>query len=109
MWMISGGAHDDAEAFRIYQTSQELMSKGGFHLRKWHSNSQYLRDIIATQKDAKSSSDGNQASQPSIQSNADTNMTETIMEGTTSRPTPVRWDSTICQGSCGQYGKRKNN
>ena len=34
------------EAFSIYQVAKEALAVGGFHLRKWNSNSQELRDKI---------------------------------------------------------------
>jgi hypothetical protein len=52
---FAGGAYDDDEALHIYRTSHDLMSKGGFKLRKWHSNSASIRDFIATQEDANES------------------------------------------------------
>ena len=52
---FAGGAYDDDEALHIYRTSHDLMSKSGFKLRKWHSNSASIRDFIATQEDANGS------------------------------------------------------
>ena len=44
---FAGGAYEDSEALEVYHTSQEVMNKGGFKLRKWNSNSKTLRDRIA--------------------------------------------------------------
>ena len=49
---FTGGAYNDDEAVEVYQTSQHIMDTGGFRLRKWHSNSPYVRDIIANDLDA---------------------------------------------------------
>ena len=42
------GADEDQRAFDIYQKSKEMMSKGGFNLRKWNSNSKQLLQKIAS-------------------------------------------------------------
>ena len=47
---FAGGAYDDDEAEEVYHTSQHIMNTGGFKLRKWHSNSSYVRDLIATKR-----------------------------------------------------------
>ena len=39
-------ADEDQRAFDIYQKSKEMMSKGGFNLRKWNSNSKTLLQKI---------------------------------------------------------------
>ncbi|CAB3981862.1 Hypothetical predicted protein, partial [Paramuricea clavata] len=52
---FAGGAYDDDVALHIYRTSHDLMNKGWFNLRKWHSNSASIRDFIATQEDANGS------------------------------------------------------
>ena len=49
---FAGGAYDDDEAEEVYHTSQHIMNTGGFRLRKWHSNSPYIRDLIANDVDA---------------------------------------------------------
>ncbi|XP_028412045.1 uncharacterized protein LOC114534774 [Dendronephthya gigantea] len=49
---FAGGAYDDDEALDIYRKSQDLMSKVGFKLRKWHSNSEYIRNCISAQENA---------------------------------------------------------
>ena len=57
---LIAGAEEDQRAFDIYQKSKEIMSKGGFNLRKWNSNSKTLFQKIASseftenQKNAKS-------------------------------------------------------
>ena len=48
---FAGGAYKDSEALQIYRTSQELMNKGGFPLRKWNSNSISVRESIKVQED----------------------------------------------------------
>ena len=48
---FAGGAYNDDEAVEVYQTSQHIMDTGGFRLQKWHSNSPYVRDIIANDLD----------------------------------------------------------
>ena len=39
---FAGGANNDNEALRIYRKSQDLMSKGGFKLRKWQRRAYYI-------------------------------------------------------------------
>lgn len=41
-------ADEDQRAFDIYQKSKQMMSKGGFNLRKWNSNSKTLLQKIAS-------------------------------------------------------------
>ncbi|XP_078374406.1 uncharacterized protein LOC144657946 [Oculina patagonica] len=41
-----GGADSIKKAQEIYENSKEIMSKGGFNLRKWNSNSEEVLDII---------------------------------------------------------------
>ena len=43
--LVAGEANDE-DAFEFYQNSKECLSKGGFHLRKWASNSTELLDRI---------------------------------------------------------------
>ena len=50
---FAGGAFDDCEALKIYRTSQKLLGKGGFTLRKWNSNSPYLREPMTSSKSLK--------------------------------------------------------
>ena len=40
------GEANDEDAFEFYQDSKKCLSKGGFHLRKWASNSTELLDRI---------------------------------------------------------------
>lgn len=40
------GAEDDEKAFEVYKGAREVMSRGGFNLRKWHSNSSTLVQSI---------------------------------------------------------------
>ncbi|CAB4012094.1 Hypothetical predicted protein, partial [Paramuricea clavata] len=42
------GEENDAKAFNVYKKSKEIMAKGGFNLRKWHSNSPNLLKLIET-------------------------------------------------------------
>ena len=59
------GEDDDQGAFTIYQKAKQIMSKGGFNLRKWRSNSRTLLQEIAKtevsneipRRDSKSSSE----------------------------------------------------
>ena len=46
---FAGGANEDDEAVRIQRTSRHIMTEGGFTLRKWYSNSFYVRKIIASE------------------------------------------------------------
>ena len=46
---FAGGANEDDEAVRIQRTSKHIMNEGGFILRKWYSNSSYVRKIIASE------------------------------------------------------------
>ncbi len=48
---LATGASNDEEANRIYEQSSDLMSQGGFCLRKWHTNSEALRERIMTKED----------------------------------------------------------
>ena len=48
---LATGASNDEEANRIYEQSSDLMSQGGFRLRKWHTNSEALRERIMTKED----------------------------------------------------------
>ena len=43
--LVSGGT-DVHEAFDVYQTAKLIMYRGGFNLRKWHSNSLELLELI---------------------------------------------------------------
>ena len=36
---VNSGGHTVEEVMQFYETSKKLMAEGGFHLRKWHSNS----------------------------------------------------------------------
>ena len=45
--LITGGESIE-DAFRIYQVAKQTLADGGFNLRKWDSNSQELRDKIAS-------------------------------------------------------------
>ena len=48
------GENDDEKAFIVYKKSKQIMSEGGFNLRKWNSNS---RDLLKTTEDCESSQD----------------------------------------------------
>ena len=41
-----GGADSTEKAQEIYKNSKDIMSKGGFNLRKWNSNSEEVIDMI---------------------------------------------------------------
>ena len=43
---FTGGAETVEEAFTTYEKAKELMRKGGFNLRKWHTNSADLQQKI---------------------------------------------------------------
>ena len=43
--LLSGGSND-SQTFDIYKRSKEIMSEGGFNLRKWNSNSSTLLESI---------------------------------------------------------------
>ena len=43
---LVSGARNDEVGFELYKNSKELMSKGGFNLRKWNSNSKELLEVI---------------------------------------------------------------
>ena len=50
---LVSGADDKEKAFKLYGESKEMLSKGGFNLRKWHSNSEELmKSIDPAQKNA---------------------------------------------------------
>ena len=44
---LSCGVNDAEEAFEIYRQSKEIMSEGGFNLRKWKSNDKALLQKIS--------------------------------------------------------------
>ena len=48
---LVSGAQNDEKAFQIYEESKEIMSTGGFNLRKWHSNSRSLMNSINALED----------------------------------------------------------
>jgi hypothetical protein len=48
---LVSGALNDGKAFQIYEESKEIMSTGGFNLRKWHSNSSSLMNSINALED----------------------------------------------------------
>ena len=62
--LICGGDTVE-EAFNIYQVAKEALAAGGFHLRKWNSNSQELRNKMLPESDLSNQvvSDSNQAEQ----------------------------------------------
>ena len=43
--LLSGGS-SDSHTFEIYKQSKEIMSEGGFNLRKWNTNSPVLQESI---------------------------------------------------------------
>ena len=43
---LPGGATDPTKGFEFYQQAKELMAKGGFNMRKWRTNNQYLQKQI---------------------------------------------------------------
>lgn len=59
---FASGAYEDSEALQIYRTSKELMSKGGFQLQKWNSNSKVVRESIKVQENP-SANEMNQSKQ----------------------------------------------
>ena len=42
---FTGGTETVEEAFTTYEKAKELMRKGGFNLRKWHTNSADLQTL----------------------------------------------------------------
>ena len=40
------GADDNKKALKLYHEWKEIMTEGGFNLRKWHSNSQELMTAV---------------------------------------------------------------
>jgi hypothetical protein len=48
---LLSGAQNDEKAFQIYEEYKEIMSAGGFNLRKWHSNSSSLMNSINALED----------------------------------------------------------
>ena len=93
---FAGGAYDDTEALHIYCTSQDLMSKGGFKLQKWHSNSPHVRDVIATQENAKLNNDKKKASPEATQNNANARVVKNVLEVPMSYPSPQDKSETDC-------------
>jgi hypothetical protein len=58
---LVSGAQNDERAFQIYEESKEIMSTGGFNLRKWHSKtSSLVNPINALEDKVVSSSPDNQ-------------------------------------------------
>ena len=47
-----GGAATVKENEEIYNASQKIMMEGGFHLRKWHTNVQALREMMSKENDS---------------------------------------------------------
>ena len=43
---FQGGANSTEKAQEIYKNSEDIISKGGFNLRKWNSNSEEVIDMI---------------------------------------------------------------
>ena len=60
---FASGANEDDEAVRIQRTSKRIMKEGGFTLRKWYSNSPYVRKIIAAETDPNSTEEQKQPSE----------------------------------------------
>ena len=86
---FAGGANSDNEVLRIYRKSQDLMSKGGFKLRKWHSNSPYIRTVIANDEGRTTSGVKDDVKQPTselIQPKSNASSGETVVETPLPRP-----------------------
>ena len=43
---LTTGEENDTKTFNVYKKSKEILAKGGFNLRKWHSNSANLLKLI---------------------------------------------------------------
>ncbi|CAB4007271.1 Hypothetical predicted protein [Paramuricea clavata] len=97
---FAGGAYDDDEALHIYRTSHDLMGKGGFKLRKWHSNSASIRDFIATQEDANGSArdEVTNANSESTYHNVDVDAEVRKVEA--SLPCSSSQDSSVSKSNC---------
>ena len=49
-------ANSDNEALCVYRQSQDIMSRGGFKLQKWHSSSPHIRTLISDDEEHTTSS-----------------------------------------------------
>ena len=49
---LTTGAESEDEALRVYASAKTIMSKGGFNLRKWKTNSPEVRAVIGMKEDA---------------------------------------------------------
>ena len=72
--LVAGEANDE-DAIEFYQNSKECLSKGGFHLRKWASNSTELLDRI---QDDRVKCESNKARERGIVEDTDTYAKTTV-------------------------------
>ena len=72
--LVAGEANDE-DAFEFYQNSTECLSKGGFHLRKWASNSTELLDRI---QDDRVKCETNEARESGVVEDTDTYAKTTV-------------------------------
>ena len=49
---FAGGAKNDDDAVEVYEKVKVLMKDGGFPLRKWTSNSEKFREMVAASEQA---------------------------------------------------------
>ena len=43
---LASSFQEEKQAFRFYETSKDILSMGGFELRKWNTNCEHLQDFI---------------------------------------------------------------
>ena len=43
---LASSFQEEKQAFRFYETSKDILSVGGFELRKWNTNCERLQDFI---------------------------------------------------------------
>ena len=43
---LASSFKEEKQAFRFYETSKDILSIGGFELRKWNTNCEHLQDFI---------------------------------------------------------------
>ncbi|XP_028417883.1 uncharacterized protein LOC114542562 [Dendronephthya gigantea] len=100
------GAENDEEALTIYKGTKELMSSGGFNLRKWSSNSKHLATIIDELED-KRAKDSTNASPKVVQDDLTFAKSTIAKESTVEEPTQVKvlgtaWD-TVADAFCSTW------
>ena len=89
------GADDNEKAFKLYGESKEILSEGGFNLRKWRSNSEELMKSIGPIEGNTSSSIPNESVTEDDQSFAKSSLAHEceVQEGTQVKVLGSIWDT----------------